>query len=109
MNAAFIGNFEKDGIIKISSRDVYRTAIPKDVRGKHYEISELQANQKKVYEEITKEFAGDRPRPVLLRGITGSGKTLVYMHLIKDVLEKGQQAILLIPEISLTWQTVSRF
>lgn len=109
LNAAFIGNFEKDGIIKISSRDVYRTAIPKDVRGKHYEISELQANQKKVYEEITKEFAGDRPRPVLLRGITGSGKTLVYMHLIKDVLEKGQQAILLIPEISLTWQTVSRF
>ena len=42
-------------------------------------------------------------------GVTGSGKTLVYMELIRKVLEKEGQAIVLIPEIALTWQTVNRF
>ena len=49
------------------------------------------------------------PRPCLIKGVTGSGKTEVYMKLISHVLEQGQQVIVLIPEIALTYQNVSRF
>jgi primosomal protein N' (replication factor Y) len=49
------------------------------------------------------------PRPILLHGVTGSGKTEIYLQAIQLVLERGQSAIMLVPEISLTPQTVERF
>ncbi len=53
--------------------------------------------------------ASDAPRPHLLLGVTGSGKTLVYIELLKEVLHQGRGAIVLVPEIALTPQTVARF
>ena len=47
--------------------------------------------------------------PCLIKGVTGSGKTEVYMEIIQHVLSKGREVIVLIPEISLTYQTIMRF
>jgi primosomal protein N' (replication factor Y) len=51
----------------------------------------------------------ENPKPLLLHGVTGSGKTEIYLQAISLVLERGQTAIMLVPEISLTPQTVERF
>src|SRR5699024_6233491 len=60
-------------------------------------------------DEITGEWEEDPPGRYLIHGITGSGKTEVYMELIRYAVSRGQQAIVLIPEIALTYQTVLRF
>ena len=65
----------------------------------------LTSDQEKVYKQVDL----DKYQTYLLYGVTGSGKTEVYMELIEDVIKKGKEAIVLIPEISLTPQTVRRF
>ncbi len=71
-----------------------------------------QVTLNREQEEAVRRFRGDlrqgRRETYLLFGITGSGKTEVYAEMIREVLQRGKQAILLIPEISLTFQTVSR-
>ncbi len=98
-------------IISISKSADYRKTLPSGIEADNAKqaMHELNEQQKKVYESIKEEFNSEKPRPCLIRGVTGSGKTYIYMRLIKDVIDSGKQAILLIPEISLTWQTVSRF
>lgn len=71
-----------------------------------YENIILTEEQKSAVDNI---INGDKTKPFLLYGVTGSGKTEVYIKVIKNVLNQGKTAILLVPEISLTPQIVSRF
>ena len=70
---------------------------------------ELNPFQREIADAVIGEYGQGIRRTYLLHGVTGSGKTEVYMELIAYVLSAGRQVIVLIPEISLTWQTVMRF
>ncbi len=69
---------------------------------------ELNPAQKNVLVELDRQAADPEPGVAVLRGVTGSGKTVVYLRLMRAVLDRGRSAILLVPEISLTPQTVER-
>ena len=92
------------------NKNVLLPIVKEDYRVK-YEV--LDDDRKKLtleqQEVVDKVLVGDYSKPYLLFGVTGSGKTEVYMHIIEDVLKKGKTAIMLVPEISLTPQMVEQF
>jgi primosomal protein N' (replication factor Y) len=69
-------------------------------------LPELNEAQKTAYQEIENGF--NQKKVCLLHGITSSGKTLIYLHLIKSVLNQGKQVLYLLPEIALTTQIINR-
>lgn len=70
----------------------------------HYERLSLNAEQQAIYDRISSHTGR-----YLICGVTGSGKTEIYLQLVEDCLNAGKQAIVLVPEISLTPQTIARF
>lgn len=107
VSAQTILSLQKQGIIEIEVERSYRN--PVSFREEQAPKLILSDKQQYIVDEIEKDYAGDRPGTYLIHGITGSGKTEVYMELIAKRIEQGQQAIFLIPEISLTYQNVIRF
>ena len=99
----------KRGLVELREGDV-----PRDPHGDEKFIAtgnlELNAEQILALEEITDALESpEKARPILLHGVTGSGKTEIYLQGIRAALQRGHSAIVLVPEISLTPQTVERF
>ncbi|MFO7959300.1 MAG: primosomal protein N' [Candidatus Brocadiia bacterium] len=95
--------------ISIEKREVEREDPLSHIRAEPQEPFTLTAEQRQAYLTITDRLERGHFDVVLLHGITSSGKTEVYLHCIADVVEGGKQAIVLVPEISLTPQTVRHF
>lgn len=81
----------------------------KETKGEKQEIPQLTEEQKQVLLPVKEAIRSGRHERFLLHGVTGSGKTEVYMQAIHQCLEQGKQAIMLVPEISLTKQIIDRF
>lgn len=108
ITAAHVRPMEEAGVIRILSRVTYRNPL-----GSQTDIQQqdtmLNDQQQKIVDDIMDGYRRGNLTPCLIHGITGSGKTEVYIRLIEQVTALGKQAIVLIPEISLTYQTVMRF
>lgn len=107
VSAATIRNLQEQQILQIETTTCYRNPV-QHLTQEGYHLT-LNENQTQVVDRITEDIDSGHPKTYLLKGVTGSGKTEVYMELIAHVLAAGRQAIVLIPEIALTYQTVMRF
>lgn len=94
----------KKGILEEFESEEHRIELGAVENGN--DLPELTPLQNKALDEIRGFF--DRQKPVLLFGITGSGKTELYIHLIREALDKGKQVLYLLPEIALTTQLIER-
>lgn len=110
--APVIQSFEEAGIITVEKERNYRNPnvalkLEKVFQEKQMHLTTGQQQCVEAIWQGSKEFYP--PKAHLLQGVTGSGKTVVYMELIRRTISEGRQAIVLIPEIALTFQTVERF
>ncbi len=104
---ATLQSLQKQGYIRIETESVYRNPV-KLAPGRDRRVV-LTAQQQQIIDGVMRDYREGRPDVCLIHGITGSGKTEVYLGIIEQMIGMGRQAIVLIPEIALTYQTLLRF
>ena len=109
ISAQVIRSLERDGILTTCSGGVEEHLPPDPSGAEPQQIPEMTKEQKAAAARILDCWQKTPDRPVLIEGVTGSGKTLVYMELAEHVIREGREVIVLIPEIALSWQIVRRF
>ena len=111
---ADLQELEERGLIRLFETEIFRdplekTGIPVEKYTSKEDI-QLTAEQESALQEISRSVSSpEAHQPFLLHGVTGSGKTEIYLRATEDVIRRGKQAIILVPEIALTPQTVYRF
>ncbi len=107
ITAAVVRSMEEQGLLRVETTRNYRNPFSGMDRAKPAPV--LNETQRAIAEDILDRAAAGDDRPSLIHGVTGSGKTEVYMEIIGRVIREGKKAIVLIPEIALTYQTLMRF
>lgn len=102
-----LNGLEQKGLVKIFEKEVDRR-FKEYYEEKHQQLI-LTEDQQEVVDEVSGSLTEDEFKTYLLHGVTGSGKTQVYIELAKKVLGKNKSVLILVPEISLTPQITSRF
>lgn len=105
--SAAVKSLEKAGAVKLVSTQGYRNPVKVKPLSDNGKV--LSEDQMHIVDEVCRDMEKGQMGTYLIHGITGSGKTEVYIQLIEKTVERGKQAIMLIPEIALTYQTLLRF
>lgn len=103
-----VTGLEQKGLVAVTDEEEFRDPFADSDPAPPPDLTPT-ADQRGALDALVGALDEERPAPFVLQGITGSGKTLVYIELLREVLARGRTAIVLVPEISLTPQTVSRF
>ncbi len=107
VSAQTVRSLENAGAIQIVSEKSFRN--PVRLQDAQFHRNALSVKQREIVSRVMEEYDGGRMGTYLVHGITGSGKTEVYLQLVEEMVSRGKQAIVLIPEIALTYQTLLRF
>ena len=95
------------GVIRVTEEESFRNPVAFEKT--EADRKQLSGAQRAIVEGVLADYDAGKSTVSLIHGITGSGKTEVYISIIKGICERGKKAIMLIPEIALTYQTLLRF
>lgn len=107
VSPAALKSLETQGVITIERESYYRNPVKLETGRESGKA--LSQEQGEICSKILSDYDGEERKTYLIHGITGSGKTEVYLSLIEGMIKRGKQCIMLIPEIALTYQTLLRF
>ena len=107
VTAATLKSLQDKGVIRIDEEEYFRK--PEAFNDSRYGAKTLSDEQQNIVDTVSDDFDKGKRDTYLIHGITGSGKTEVYIALIDEMIKRGRQAIVMIPEIALTYQTLMRF